>query len=245
MAAEVGQRAADRGRRVEEPLGQPARDGAVVGDPHAPVGQRAERAGGQHVVHGERGAVVEPRERDDERDAGRVRRGDDLLRLGDRRGEHLLAEDVLAGGGGAHDDVAVRGRLGGDGDGVDVVAGEQRVEIVRVGHAERRSRPPRRAPRRRPTRRRPRRRGARARPRRSRARGRATSPTTATRIGPAATRRGTSCTSCPTRTSTGRCGRAARARRRGAARPRCRRRRAPRRDRRRRSAGPPRCRRSS
>ena len=89
-----------------------------------------------HLADRQRVAVSESRQRDRQLHPGRVGRGHDLLGLGDRRGEHLLGEDVLAGLGRLHHQVAMLVRGGGDGDAVEVVARQQPVEIAGVLHAE-------------------------------------------------------------------------------------------------------------
>ena len=65
---------------------------------------------------------------DHQRAPGGLGRGDGALGLGDRLGERLLDEAVLAGAEHALGELGVRGHRGGEGDGVERVVGEQVVE---------------------------------------------------------------------------------------------------------------------
>src|SRR5690606_23017104 len=126
---EVGEGAADRLGRVVEAVRQPVRGGAVVGQAHARVGEAAQCAALEDLPQREGVAVGEAGQGDGDDDAGLVGRGEELLALGDGGGEQLLGEDVLAGGDDLAEHLAVHGGGGGDGDAVEVLAREQRVEV--------------------------------------------------------------------------------------------------------------------
>ena len=100
-----------------------------MGQADPTVRDPAERSGLHDLPDGDGRAVVQAGQGDGQRDAGAVAGRDDLLALGDGRGQQLLGEDVFAGRRGPHHDVAVHVGAGGDHHGVDVVAGEERVEI--------------------------------------------------------------------------------------------------------------------
>ncbi len=128
MRPEIHGDAAGRFLRGEETAGQPApgatfpRQCAVVGDADAQVCDLPERATAQGLPQSPRVTGVEPGQGDDEGDARALGLGGYLLCLPQRRGYHLLGEDVLAGPRGRRDNPAVRGGRGGYDDAVYVLA---------------------------------------------------------------------------------------------------------------------------
>ena len=79
---------------------------------------------------------------DRQRDPGLLRRGDQLIALGDGGGEQLLGEDVLPRRDHLPEQIAVSGGRGGDGHAVEILPGQQRLEVQGVLDAELGGEPP-------------------------------------------------------------------------------------------------------
>ena len=96
----------------------------------------ADRAAGDRVANRLMGGVETAVEADLERDAGARDLGERAVELAEVERDRLLAQDRLAGGRRAGDQVGMAGRARADSDGVDVLGPENVIDTGRDVHAE-------------------------------------------------------------------------------------------------------------
>ena len=129
MAPEVHHGTAGRRALVEPVVREPVAGNAVVrvAGPHE--GDLAERAFRDHLLGEEHAGTASLGIADDEGDAGFLHGLLDVEAFGHGGREGLFGEDVFPGLRGFDEDVSVSGRRGVADHGVDVLPGEQSVEI--------------------------------------------------------------------------------------------------------------------